>query len=56
VRGESLAVVNGAANMTLLRRFALNLLKRHPAKLSLIRKRFKAALDDSFLTQLIQFI
>jgi predicted transposase YbfD/YdcC len=50
-----LTVVNGAENFAILRRFALNLLKRHPAKLSLKRKRFKAALDDSFLTQLIQY-
>ena len=50
-----LAVVNGAENFAILRRFALNLLKRHPAKLSLKRKRFKAALDDSFLTQLIEY-
>jgi hypothetical protein len=32
-----------------LRHFASSLLKRHPAKLSLKRKRFKAALDDTFL-------
>lgn len=50
-----LRVLNGAENFAILRRFALNLLKRHPAKLSLKRKRFKAALDDSFLTQLLQF-
>jgi len=50
-----LAVVNGAENFAILRRFALNLLKRHPAKLSLQRKRFKAALDDSFLSQLIAY-
>lgn len=50
-----LAVVNGAENFAILRRFALNLLKRHPAKLSLKRKRFKAALNDTFLTQLIEY-
>lgn len=50
-----LRVLNGAENFAILRRFALNLLKRHPAKLSLKRKRFKAALDDSFLVQLLQF-
>lgn len=50
-----LRVLNGAENFAILRRFALNLLKRHPAKLSLKRKRFKAALDDSFLTQLLQY-
>jgi predicted transposase YbfD/YdcC len=50
-----LRVVNGAENFAVLRHFALNLLKRHPAKLSLKRKRFKAALDDSFLAQLLAF-
>lgn len=50
-----LRVLNGAENFAILRRFALNLLKRHPAKLSLKRKRFKAALDDSFLAQLLQY-
>lgn len=50
-----LRVVNGAENFAILRHFALNLLKRHPAKLSLKRKRFKAALDDTFLTQLLEY-
>ena len=50
-----LRVLNGAENFAILRRFALNLLKRHPAKISLKRKRFKAALDDSFLSQLLRF-
>lgn len=50
-----LQVLNGAENFAVLRHFALNLLKRHPAKLSLKRKRFKAALDDSFLTELLQY-
>ena len=50
-----LTVLNGAENFAILRHFALNLLKRHPPKLSLKRKRFKAALDDTFLTQLLQF-
>jgi hypothetical protein len=36
-----------------LRHIAFNLLKRHPAKLSLNRKRYKAALDDRFLFDLI---
>ena len=31
-------------------------LKRHPAKLSLKRKRFKAALDDTFLAELFAHI
>jgi predicted transposase YbfD/YdcC len=50
-----LRVLNGAENFAILRRFALNLLKRHPAKLSLKRKRFKAALDDSFLSQFLPY-
>jgi predicted transposase YbfD/YdcC len=40
-------------NFAVLRHIALNLLKRHPAKLSLNRKRFRAALDDSFLLALL---
>jgi predicted transposase YbfD/YdcC len=50
-----LRVLNGAENFAILRHFALNLLKRHPAKLSLKRKRFKAALDDAFLAQLLHY-
>lgn len=50
-----LRLLNGAENFAILRRFALNLLKYHPARLSLKRKRFKAALDDTFLAQLIQY-
>jgi predicted transposase YbfD/YdcC len=50
-----LRLVNGAENFAILRHFALNLLKRHPAKLSLKRKRFKAALDETFLAQLLQY-
>lgn len=40
-------------NFAVLRHIALNLLKRHPAKLSLNRKRFRAALNDSFLFELL---
>jgi len=43
-----------AENFAILRHVTLNLLKRHPAKLSLKRKRFKAALDDRFLFELLQ--
>jgi predicted transposase YbfD/YdcC len=42
-----------AENFAVLRHIAFNLLKRHPAKLSLKRKRYKAALDDRFLLELI---
>lgn len=40
-------------NFAVIRHIALNLLKRHPAKLSIKRKRFRAALDDDFLLQLL---
>lgn len=50
-----LRVENGAENFAILRHFALNILKRHPAKLSLRRKRFKASLDDSFLSHLMSY-
>jgi predicted transposase YbfD/YdcC len=40
-------------NLAVIRHIALNLLKRHPAKLSLKRKRFRSALDDSFLFELL---
>jgi predicted transposase YbfD/YdcC len=40
-------------NFAVIRHIALNLLKRHPAKLSLKRKRFRAALDDAFLLELL---
>jgi predicted transposase YbfD/YdcC len=39
---------DSAENFAVLRHIALNLLQRHPAQLSLKRKRFKAALDDAF--------
>ena len=52
--GDShLRVGSGAENFAVLRRLALNLLKLHPAKMSLKRKRYKAALDDSFLLELL---
>jgi predicted transposase YbfD/YdcC len=44
---------DSAENFAVLRHIAFNLLKRHPAKLSLKRKRYKAALDDRFLFDLI---
>ena len=40
-------------NLAVIRHIALNLLKRHPAKLSLKRKRFRGALDDTFLFELL---
>jgi len=48
-----LRIGHGAENFAILRRMVLNLLRRHPAKLSLKRKRFKAALDTDFLFELL---
>jgi len=44
---------DNAENFAILRHIAFNFLKRHPAKLSLKRKRYKVALDDRFLFDLI---
>jgi len=44
---------NAPENFAVLRHVAFNLLKRHPSKASLKRKRFRAALDDSFLLELL---
>jgi len=44
---------DSAEIFAVLRHISLNLLKHHPAKLSVKRKRFKAALDDSFLLELL---
>jgi hypothetical protein len=43
---------NGGANFALLRKVALSLLKRHPSKDSINRKRYAAALDTSFLEEI----
>jgi len=40
-------------NFAVIRHIAMNLLKRHPGKQSLKRKRFRAALDDAFLLELL---
>lgn len=48
-----LRVGNGAENFAILRRLVFNLLKHHPAKGSLKSKRFRAALDDDFLLELV---
>jgi predicted transposase YbfD/YdcC len=45
---------NGAANFALLRKLALTLLKRHPAKESIACKRLHAALDEDFLHEVVQ--
>jgi len=41
------------ANCSIFRQVALNLLKQEPSKLSIKRKRFKAALSDQFRSQII---
>lgn len=45
---------NAAENLALLRRLTLSLLKAHPSKDSIARKRFAAALDSSFLEELLR--
>lgn len=45
---------NGGENFALLRKLALTLLKRHPAKESIACKRLHAALDVEFLHEVIQ--
>lgn len=42
-----------AENLALVRRLTLMLLKRHPARLSLARKRYAAALDTTFLEEIL---
>ena len=45
---------NAAENLALLRRLTLSLLKAHPSKDSIARKRFAAALDPSFLEEILR--
>jgi predicted transposase YbfD/YdcC len=47
---------NGPQNFAVLRHIALNILKQDPSKTSLKQKRYRAALDDSFLLQLLSQI
>ncbi len=47
---------NSPQNMVLLRHLALNILKQDPSKGSLRQKRYKAALDHSFLIDLLSQI
>ena len=44
---------NGAENLALLRRLTLSLLKAHPEKLSIAKKRFAAALDTQSLEEVL---
>ena len=45
---------NGAQNLALIRRLTLSLLKAHPEKLSIAKKRFAAALDTQFLEEVLR--
>ena len=45
---------NAAENLALLRRLTLTLLQAHPAKLSVAKKRFAAALDPDFLEEILR--
>jgi predicted transposase YbfD/YdcC len=45
---------HAAENLALLRRLALTLLKAHPDKMSIAKKRFAAALDPSFLEEILR--
>lgn len=44
---------NSPQNFAVLRHIALNILKQDPSKMSLKQKRYRAALDDSFLLRLL---
>jgi predicted transposase YbfD/YdcC len=45
---------DGAQNFSVLRHIALNLLRREASRGSIATKRFRAALDDAFLLQVLQ--
>ena len=45
---------NAVGNLALLRRLCLSLVKAHPSKDSIARKRFAAALDPSFLEEILR--
>src|SRR5262245_37394702 len=45
---------NAAENLALLRRLTLTLVQAHPAKLSIAKKRFAAALDPAFLEEILR--
>jgi predicted transposase YbfD/YdcC len=52
--GSRIQKRHGGENFALLRRLALGLLKRHPSKESIKRKRYEAALDTSFLEEVLK--
>ncbi|CAN5582777.1 ISAs1-like element ISSod22 family transposase [soil metagenome] len=45
---------NGAENLALLRRLTLSLLQAHPAKCSIAKKRFTAAINTDFLQEILR--
>lgn len=52
--GNRVSKRNAAENLALLRRLALSLLQANPAKLSIAKKRFAAALDPDFLEEILR--
>jgi len=44
---------NSAENLAIIRRIALNVLKKHPAKMSLARKRRKCSYDAKFMDDIV---
>jgi predicted transposase YbfD/YdcC len=51
--GNRVSKRNAAENLALLRRLTVSLLQAHPAKLSIAKKRFAAALDPDFLDEIL---
>jgi predicted transposase YbfD/YdcC len=51
--GNRVTKRNAAENLALIRRLVLSLLQAHPAKLSIAKKRFAAALDPDFLEEIL---
>lgn len=47
---------HSAENMAVVRHIALNILKNHPAKISLARKRRRCAYDDAFFAQVMNSV
>jgi hypothetical protein len=45
---------HAAENLALLRRLTLSLLYAHPAKLSIAKKQFAAAIDPEFLEEILR--
>jgi predicted transposase YbfD/YdcC len=45
---------HGAENLALIRRLTLSLLQAHPAKLSMAKKRFAAAINPDFLEEILR--